>query len=260
LRKKVILTTWKFILHSYLFSFLVGLVLVLTFTVVPSLSSPEVLVLYDAIKQPVTLDKFIPKWLVYTNTGGTQSWHESPPGTFLDTLPDLEALDGYSNYGGIRLFNPQFPKLLRSSGYTLSFTVEILQEEHTRPERSGFSVILLSQDVQSKLSSSLEIGFQKNRIFLQNEQPLFGRLAAQEILKFNPVGVGLVNYDLKVKDNIYSLWANGKLLLEGKLQDYTKFVGLLNPYRLPSFIFLGDDTTSAGARINLQRVVLQLSS
>ncbi len=239
--------------------FVIGLISVLALAVV-AIANPSILVLYDVNQQFVTVDKFNPQWLVYTNTGGTQSLKNSPKGTHLDTLPELDILDGYTNYGGLRLFNSRFPKLIRSQGYTLSFTVDILAEQHSRPERAGFSVILLSQDVATQVPSSLEIGFQENRIFLQNDQPLFGRLAAQESLNFNPVGVGFVRYDLKVKDDNYEFLADGKLLLKGKLRDYTKFTGLLNPYRLPSFIFLGDNTTSAGAQIKLQQVVIRKSS
>jgi hypothetical protein len=238
-------------------SFLVSLLLSFTLRAV---ATPTSFVLYDASKQPVIVDKYLPKWLLYANTGGTQSWQNSPPGTVLDTLPELDIVDGYSNYGGLHLFNPDFPKLNRSKGYQLNFTVEIMEEEHNRPERAGFSVILLSQDVNAKTTTSLEIGFQKNRIFLQNEQPLFGRKAAQENLSFNPVGVGLVDYVLEVKDDRYSLRTGNRLILQGKLQNYTKFVGLLNPYRFPSFVFLGDDTTSAGAKIGIKRVVLQLTT
>ncbi len=214
---------------------------------------------YDPNRQPVTLDRFVPQWLIYANTGGDQSWHKSPPATVLDTLAELDIVDGYSNYGGLRIANKEFPKLSRSNGYTLSFNVEIVKEVHTRPERAGFSVIILSQDVKNKTYTSLEIGFQQNRIFLQNDQPLFGRQAAQENLKFNPVGTGTIEYQIKVKDDRYVLWSGNRLLLEGKLRDYTKFIGLLNPYRFPSFIFLGDDTTSAGAKINLGKVVLQVN-
>jgi hypothetical protein len=216
--------------------------------------------LYDPIKQPVTLDRYVPQWLIYADTGGEQAWHKSPPGTLLDTLADLAIVDGYSNYGGLHLANKDFPNLSRSNGYSLTFTVEILKEEHNRAERAGFSVIILSQDVNNKTHTSLEIGFQKNRIFLQNDQPLFGRQAAQENLKFNPVDTGAIEYQIKVKDNEYILSSGKNLILKGKLRDYTRFTGLLNPYRFPSFIFLGDDTTSASAKINLGKIVLQVNS
>jgi len=43
---------------------------------------------------------------------------------------------------------------------------------------------------------------------------------------------------------------------QGKLRDYTAFEGPVNPYRTPNVIFLGDNTTSAQARIKLAYVAV----
>jgi hypothetical protein len=51
----------------------------------------------------------------------------------------------------------------------------------------------------------------------------------------------------------YFLSANGNLLLNDSLRDYSAF-GV--PYSLGSYMFLGDDTGSAGANINLGLVTI----
>jgi hypothetical protein len=242
-------------LLKFLIGFLVGLYFWLN---LGALASPQTSILYDAFQKEETIGNSSPRWLVYTNTGGKQSWQNSPPGTSLDTLRELSIMDGFTNYAELANTNPDFPPLDRTTGFKLSFRLAIEQEKHLRPERAGFSVILLSNDVGKTKTTSVEIGFQKDRIFLQNDQPLFGLQAAQETTNFNPVGVGAVDYEITVQNSNYTLAANRKTLLEGKLRDYSNFVGLLNPYNLPNFIFFGDDTTSAGAKILLEKISLQI--
>lgn len=45
-------------------------------------------------------------------------------------------------------------------------------------------------------------------------------------------------------------------MLEGTVRDYTPFVGVVDPYETPDFLFFGDDTTSARAAVRLAGVVL----
>ena len=45
--------------------------------------------------------------------------------------------------------------------------------------------------------------------------------------------------------------------MSGLLRDYTGAVGLLTDvYRTPNFIFLGDNTISAGANVDIQSITL----
>jgi hypothetical protein len=50
------------------------------------------------------------------------------------------------------------------------------------------------------------------------------------------------------------LSADNAVILSGNVRDYTAFIGLIDPYETPNLIFLGDDTNSAKARINLSFV------
>jgi hypothetical protein len=43
-------------------------------------------------------------------------------------------------------------------------------------------------------------------------------------------------------------------VLSGSLRDYTAFSGPVDPYETPNLIFIGDDTSSASARIRLSYV------
>jgi len=60
---------------------------------------------------------------------------------------------------------------------------------------------------------------------------------------------GLISYTLAIHGGTYALSANGAPILNGNLRDYTAFAG--PPYNIPNFIFLGDDTSSAKAKIRL---------
>ena len=102
-------------------------------------------------------------------------------------------------------------------------------------------------------AASIEIGFQAGQVFAQNDDPLFGNPPAEANALFSPVGMGLVDYSLTVLGSSYSLLANGDVVLDGSLRDYSSF-GL--PYNVASSIFLGDDTSSARADVNLSRVAL----
>jgi len=138
-------------------------------------------------------------------------------------------------------------------GYSLEFTAEILAESHSgNPVRAGFSVIMVGADP----TASIEIGFQDGRVFAQNDAPLFGDPPAEANPGFNPVGMGFVDYNLAILGDSYTLLANGAAVLGGDLRDYTEFDLPLSPYTSPGAIFLGDNTSSAKANVNLSRVAL----
>jgi hypothetical protein len=138
-----------------------------------------------------------------------------------------------------------------ATGYSLEFTAEIVAESHSgNVVRAGFSVIVVGDDP----TASIEIGFQDGRVFAQNDAPLFGHPPADSNPGYNPVGMGLVEYSLTIVGAGYSLSANDIEVLNGSLRDYTGFG--LPPYTLPNSIFLGDNTSSAKANLNLSKVAL----
>ena len=136
-------------------------------------------------------------------------------------------------------------------GYSLNFSVDILGESHSGSSvRAGFSVIVIGADP----GRSIEIGFQDGRVFAQNDTPLFGDPPADANAAFNPVAGGLIDFELAFLGGMYTLLADAVPVLSGSLRDYR--LSSFPLYSLPGSIFLGDDTTSAQASIDLARVTL----
>jgi hypothetical protein len=61
---------------------------------------------------------------------------------------------------------------------------------------------------------------------------------------------------LAVLGDDYALSSAGIPIVSGKLRDYTAFSGFPDPYKTPNLIFLGDDTSSASAKISLAYVAV----
>lgn len=206
--------------------------------------------LYDGTGAPAAQP-----WLTFTNAGGTQTAGSGPVN--LNTLGNNAFYAGYSNYsvnpagpavGSLK--NNSFPVLDPIAGYTLNFTVQILSQVNASPNRAGFSVIALSNNNQG-----IEIGFRSADIFSQstsftvaeqNTSPSIATLTA-----------ALTSYSLNILGSTYTLSNGGNTLLTGALRNYSSFGA---PYTTPNFIFLGDDTTSASAAINLGAVSLTTGS
>jgi len=176
---------------------------------------------------------------------------------------------GYSNHNNLSptLVNSSFPTLDRSTGYTISFDVQINSENHSGSDkdgdglgdRAGFSVIAMSSDLQG-----IELGFWNNEIWAQETgtapPSAGGTLFTHDDLERAFVDTtAMTSYDLTILGNDYHLFADGSLILSGTLRNYSAFdsasAGLpYDPYETPNLVFLGDNTSSAGANINLEFV------
>ena len=162
----------------------------------------------------------------------------SAGGTSLQTLsPNTDRAGFFRNY-------PQD----RSTGYTLRFNVRIDGDDVNvgNNDRAGFSVIALSSDLQG-----IELAFWDDRVFAQSANPLF--VHAEESLVNTAV---LREYSLTIQGSSYSLsWPGAITRLSGSLRNYSAHS---NPvYSTPNFLFLGDNTTSAGADIWLGNIEFQ---
>jgi hypothetical protein len=126
------------------------------------------------------------------------------------------------------------PKTDRRQGFTMRFKLAVRSENHTWSGRSGMSVIVICDDLKG-----VELGFWENEVWAQSDNPLFthGEGAAFQTS-------GATEYALNILGDRYELSAGGRRVLEGPLKDYSSF-GF--PYDQPSFLFFGDDTSSAGA-------------
>lgn len=242
-------------------------------------------------------------WLAYRDSAliaGTATQTATAGKTTLTTDGSVHA--GYINYTFAEklgapitftssLTNPKFPVLDRDAGYLLSFNAKVLSESHStsanandrngdgKADRAGFSVIALSQDKRG-----IELGFWTDRIWAQDDG------TSQATPSLEPDGTATGNtrtlftqaefttlnttadtqYDLAVKGDNYQLFANGTLVLSGRLRDYSAFIptpqtigGIRvnppNPYNIANLVFLGDDTPTAQASVQLNKLAVTTS-
>ncbi len=184
------------------------------------------------------------------------NFFDFPPGDIIQTYENGSTTlnttkSGNSTYAGWTSNATNtlgFPGLDRSAGFQLDFTLQVENESHSSNNRAGFSIIILSEDARG-----IELAFWQNEIWAQNDDATGGLFTHGESASF-PTTAGLINYQIIVIHDSYTLTANGAPILNGPLRDYSKFEGFPDPYQSPNFLFLGDDTTSAQARIRLNYV------
>jgi hypothetical protein len=191
-------------------------------------------------------------------TGGSAS--ASPAGvTILDTSSDKGISAGYfAAQGGFLGSTAAVPALDRTIGYDVSFRVQIELEDHAGSDRNGdnlddragLSLLVLSSDKRG-----IELGFWKDRIWAQ-EGGAGNTLFTQAEGALFDTQAGGSAYTLAVRGDDYALSSAGAPILSGKLRDYTAFSGFPDPYKTPNLIFLGDDTSSASAKISLAYVAV----
>jgi len=177
----------------------------------------------------------------------------------LDSLANRADRAGYSSR--LPLFDPTphpgVPTLDRTIGYTISFDVRIASEGHNPnrdvngdgvADRAGFSVIALSSD-----NVGVEIGFWEDEVWAQADDAsdpmeLFSHAEGAPI----DTTAQIQRYHLTVQGSTYELRRGGALLLSGPVRDYTNASGLAGLiYNTPSYIFLGDNTGSAEAEVEM---------
>lgn len=150
------------------------------------------------------------------------------------------------------------PLLRRTIGYTVTVAVQILEESHSNNDRAGFSLLVLSDDVGgNEPVKGLELAFWEDEIWAQNDATQGGYFTHGEGVSFNTT-TAVTTYTLRVITDTYHLAANSMPLLSGPIRDYTGFEGTIDPYETPNIIALGDNTTSAGARIQLNYVAVSV--
>ncbi|WP_414548137.1 PEP-CTERM sorting domain-containing protein [Anabaena sp. CCY 0017] len=240
----------------------IGLTLLLTAN--KGMAAP--LTLYDG-SSGVTPNQFNSPspWFIFGSpNGGTQS--ASGGVTTLDTNLNNSIYAGYSNYNVANpptnplsvitpttLVNPLFPTLDRNAGYRLTFTVKINSQTNDGTNgafRAGFSVLALSSDKQG-----IEIGFRNTDIFSQNNSSF--QTIGEQVNDVGSLLSNLTTYNLNVAGDSYTLKSGEQILLTGLLRNYQGASGFgSDVYGTSNFIFLGDNTTSARASIDLANVSL----
>ena len=189
----------------------------------------------------------------FSTIQATQGW-EAPGLTRLDTNGDISESAGYYNYDTVLSQLVKVPIALdrTGDGYTLRFFAQVVSEDHSgSTNRAGFSAIALSGDLWG-----IELGFWGNSVWAQDDEP--AAFIRDESASFDTTS-SVVRYDLAIQNTGYTLYADGAPLLNGLLRNYADYVAnnlVYHVYRLPDFVFLGDNTSSASAEILLGDVVV----
>jgi hypothetical protein len=143
------------------------------------------------------------------------------------------------------------PTLDRTAGYTVTLALRVLDESHSSNDRAGFSLLVLSDDAAgTEPVKGLELAFWENEIWAQNDATQGGYFTHGEGVAFNTT-TAVVTYDLHIITDTYRLSADGLPILNGPIRDYTGFEGTLDPYETPNILGFGDNTTSAGASVQV---------
>ncbi len=208
------------------------------------LAQMSTLVLYDAASGaiPTALIAFTD----FPPGGATPTYAEGV--TTLDTTS--MGSDTYAGWAASGATTAGFPILDRTEGFALDFTLQVEAESHDSNHRAGFSVIILTQDARG-----VELAFWENEIWAQSDDSTGELFRRGEGIAFNTTA-GLTEYQVTIAGDTYTLSANAQPILSGPLRDYSAFDGFPDPYETPNFLFFGDDTTSAQARVRLSFIAV----
>jgi hypothetical protein len=203
----------------------------------------KTLILYDAASGDIPTAPLL-GFLDFPQTTASLSYTDGT--TVLDTTAAGSVT--YAGWVATAAASPGFPILDRTAGFQVNFTVQVEDETHSSDHRAGFSFIILGQDGQG-----IELGFWEDQIWAQADERTGGLFTRAEGVPF-PVFAGLTEYQVTVAGDSYALTANGETILTGPLREYSAFTGFPDPYETPNFLFLGDNTTRAQARVRLRFV------
>ena len=220
---------------------------ILGFVIFPGLLNPAqanpmatTLVLYDAVSGDVPQTPN----MNFASFPTVSPTYESGA-TVLDTTSGNTISAGWVSAGG----SPSnFPTLDRANGFQVDFTVKVESEAHANNNRAGFSVILLGDD-----KKGVELAFWEDEIWAQHDGTTGSLFTHGEGTAFATTDA-LVDYQIVIVGDTYTVTADTAAILTGPVRDYTDFNGFPDPYETPNFLFLGDDTTSAQAKIRLTYV------
>lgn len=188
-----------------------------------------------------------PWGMAYNATGGTLT---APGGMAKTTLDTRANALFYSGWGAVS------PTALDpTTGFNVHFHARVIEESHTSAHRAGLSLIVLGSDAKG-----IEIGFWENSVWAQADDPIFTR---DESVDFDTTAFGsgtgnLIAYQLQIRSESYTLLAEGNTILTGSTRDYSAFVGALDPYETPNFLFVGDDTTSASGKFEFSHLSVEV--
>lgn len=171
--------------------------------------------------------------LFFAGFGGTET--VAPAGVDLDTTSLV-------NIGQIGYSNSIALGLDRSTGINLDFELQVNLESHASTDRSGFAIIVITNDL-----NGIELEFWEDEVWAQDVGFTHAEGAAHDATST------LTSYSLEILGSGYVLLAGGTPLLSGSLRDYSA-AGL--PYDIANFLFFGDNTSSARSHVTLGDISL----
>ncbi|MBZ0214154.1 MAG: PEP-CTERM sorting domain-containing protein [Nitrospirae bacterium] len=203
-------------------------------------------------------------WL-YQNLPAGTAVVTPPGGSGYTTLNTSAAYLPYAGWAAVTPFN-----LDPAVGFRVRFDFKVLAEDHgastadhSSPpdglaDRAGLSFIILGSD-----KKGVELGVWTDEIWGQMDSPMFEHSQTEERGFVDTTGAGtgmagLNRLDVTVIGGNYSVRFNDNLLYSAATKDYTPFVGAIDPYETPNFLFLGDDTTSASATFQFSYAEVEL--
>jgi hypothetical protein len=158
--------------------------------------------------------------------------------TFDSTAAGTTTYAGYGMEPGVVA---AMPTLDRTLGFEVKLTFQMVSEAHNNSDRAGWSLIVLSDDMQG-----LELAFWEGEVWAQHDDSTGSLFTHAEGAAFDTTA-GLVDFSMIMLADTYTVTADTIPILSGPVRDYTAFSGTIDPYETPNFIFLGDDSTSAQA-------------
>jgi hypothetical protein len=194
-------------------------------------------------------------WVSFNEPGSTIT--STGTAASINTSSSFDLRAGVSSeltFGGL-FEHPLMPVLDRHEGFYLEFSLQVLSETHNLNrddnndgllDRAGFSVITLSQELLG-----VELAFFEDKIWAYEDgmDNAADQFTQAENIAFDTTV--LTDYRLEGASDGYALFANDINILSGDWRNYNPsgVSALTNPYDNPSFLFLGDNTTSASAEV-----------
>ncbi len=225
--------------------------------VAPPRAGADTTVLYDGASGKLPSNA-VWGWMLANFGGGAITAPGTTGAVTLNSTASNSIRLGYSRVAPVALD--------RTAGYTLRFDLLVVSENHSASDkngdglgdRAGISVIVVGND-----GLGIELSFWGGEIWPQSQTPLFRHVATAERAFFNTKlpgtgAAGTVRYQLSVSGSVYALYANGSAtpILTGPLRSYAAFSGFPDPYEIPNFLWIGDNTSSARGKFKLARVEL----
>ncbi|QQE11491.1 PEP-CTERM sorting domain-containing protein [Planctomycetota bacterium] len=185
-------------------------------------------------------------------TGANASASSNSNYTRIDTATTMSDKLGFFSHNpfATSIVHPNMPDMDLATGFNLHFTLQIEEENHSRENRGGFSIILLSNN-----KVGIEIAFWEDQIFSYHDDNT-GELFFKAETTAIDTTASMIEYNLSLHNSTYMLYADGNVIMTGSTRDYTPWVGTIDPFEIPNFLFFGDDTTSGSsiAKIGLVEI------